>query len=282
MFMNTGIETKKCTICSGGFEITDEDKKFYETLSPTFNGQKYPIPSPSLCPHCRQRRRLSHRNERTLYKRKCSLSGRDIVCIYSPNVTFPVYDHKAFFSEAWDPLNYGKDLDFTKSFFENYKLLADVAPHIMNYSMDNENSDYGNLSSWNKNCYLCFESDSNDSCFYCEYTFRSKNVHDCSYSTTNSECYSCCDIRNCYNLLFSLNCHNTKNSYFLDNCENCEFCFMSSNLVGKKYLFENIELSQEEYEKKISQLDFSSHKKIQLLSEQFQKMKTLSLQKYIH
>ena len=98
MFMNTGIETKKCTICRGGFEITDEDMRFYERASPTFNGKKYLIPPPKLCPSCRRIRRMTFRNEGKLYKRKCALTQKDIVTIYSEDKNIIVYDNEVWYS----------------------------------------------------------------------------------------------------------------------------------------------------------------------------------------
>jgi Zn ribbon nucleic-acid-binding protein len=65
------IQVKSCKNCNSSFEITDKDLEFYEKVSPSFNGKKYLIPSPTFCPDCRQQRRLTFRNERKLYKRKC-------------------------------------------------------------------------------------------------------------------------------------------------------------------------------------------------------------------
>lgn len=67
----TIIQTKSCRRCQKSFDMSDEDIKFYEKISPTFNGTKFAIPSPTLCPACRGMRRLSFRNERNLYKRTC-------------------------------------------------------------------------------------------------------------------------------------------------------------------------------------------------------------------
>ena len=78
------VESKTCRKCQAGFPITDKDLEFYDKVSPNFGGKKYSIPSPTLCPDCRQQRRLSFRNERKLYKRKCDATGKDIVSIYAP------------------------------------------------------------------------------------------------------------------------------------------------------------------------------------------------------
>jgi hypothetical protein len=65
------VETKKCRLSDREFFVTDKDLEFYEKVSPVFAGKKYQIPSPKLSPDERQKRRLSWRNERILYKRKC-------------------------------------------------------------------------------------------------------------------------------------------------------------------------------------------------------------------
>jgi len=62
---------KTCKKCSTHFEITSSDLEFYKKISPKFDGKVFEIPTPTLCPECRQQRRLSFRNERNLYKRDC-------------------------------------------------------------------------------------------------------------------------------------------------------------------------------------------------------------------
>ena len=115
------IEAKQCRKCNSNFEITDKDLEFYKKISPVFNGEKFQIPTPSLCPDCRQQRRLSFRNERKLYKRKCDATGENIISIYSPDKEFIVYEQSFWWSDKWSPLDYWKDFDFSKSFFEQFK-----------------------------------------------------------------------------------------------------------------------------------------------------------------
>jgi hypothetical protein len=110
------VERKVCKISGAEFPIYKSDMEFYDKISPVFNGVKYSIPTPTLCPEERQRRRLMFRNERKLYKRKCDASGKDIISIYSPDKFYKVYDQKFWWSDAWDPMDYGRDFDFDKRF----------------------------------------------------------------------------------------------------------------------------------------------------------------------
>ena len=102
----TLVETKSCKHCGASFPITDKDLEFYDKVSPVFAGKKYQIPTPAFCPDCRQQRRLSFRNERKLYKRKCDLTGKDIISIYSPDKVYTVYEQSEWWSDKWDPLDY--------------------------------------------------------------------------------------------------------------------------------------------------------------------------------
>jgi len=99
---------KSCKNCSQTFEITPDDLTFYDKISPIFNNKKYSVPPPSLCPDCRQKRRLAFRNERKLYKRKCDATGKEIISMYSPDKPFKVYDQTEWWSDRWNALDYGK------------------------------------------------------------------------------------------------------------------------------------------------------------------------------
>ncbi|MFA6918180.1 MAG: hypothetical protein WC285_05130 [Candidatus Gracilibacteria bacterium] len=251
---------KICKKSGVAFSISDEDKAFYEKMN---------VPLPTLCPDERQKRRLAWRNERTLHRRKCSGSGRSIVCMYPENTPFPVYDHSYFFSDKWNGLAFGREFDFNRPFFEQFSELFQVVPRILNYSVSNENAEYGNLSSWNKDCYMLFESDNNRDSLYCENTFRSLNLVDCSFCKECQLCYQCIDIYDCYELRYSLNCKNCSSSWFLKNCIGCKNCFGSVNLRNKEYYFLNEKLIKDEYEAKMAALDLQSFQSVNKLFVDF-------------
>jgi hypothetical protein len=140
-----------CAHCRQTFEITDDDLKFYDRISPVFNGKKYSITPPTLCPDCRQQRRAAHLNELNLYKRTCDLTGKMIISNFSPDNSHKVYNQESWYSDAWDPLSYGRDIDWNRSFFEQYKELCDAIPYpalFTGYKYD-ENADYTNYSGKN-------------------------------------------------------------------------------------------------------------------------------------
>jgi len=72
------VQWKTCAVSGQEFAIYQSDLDFLEKISPVFGGKKYLIPTPTLCPEERQRRRLLFRNERKFYKRKCDATGQTI------------------------------------------------------------------------------------------------------------------------------------------------------------------------------------------------------------
>jgi hypothetical protein len=91
--------------------------------------KRYLIPPPTLCPDCRAQRRLSFRNERKLYKRKCDATGKDIVSIYSPDKPYTVYHQDSWWSDSWDQMDYGRGFDFSSGAMEQMGELMNEVPH---------------------------------------------------------------------------------------------------------------------------------------------------------
>lgn len=63
---------------------------------------------------------LGFRNQNKLYKRKCDISDKEIVSMFSAEVPFPVYDKPLWFSDNWNPGKYGLKIDFEVPFFDQY------------------------------------------------------------------------------------------------------------------------------------------------------------------
>jgi len=100
------VEIKICKQCNIEFKITNKDLEFYKKISPKFDGKIFEIPSPSFCPDCRLQRRLSFRNEKSLYRRKCDATWKDIISMFSPDKNYKVVSQDYWWSDKWDALDY--------------------------------------------------------------------------------------------------------------------------------------------------------------------------------
>lgn len=240
---------KNCKQCTKQFEIRPQDLEFYK---------KFDAPEPNLCPPCREQRRLSFRNETSLWKNKCGLCDKDIVTSYAPDTLFPKYCSDCFYGDKWNALDYGIDFDFSKSFMEQYKDLQNKIPRLCLLTMNCENCDYTSYTADCKNCYLVAAGEKSEDCYYSKLCQNNNDIIDSDYVWDSELCYGCINISKCYQCF---------NSYQLDNCSECHFCFdlrgckkclFSYNLRNKEYYIFNKQHTKEEYEAKLKELNLNN------------------------
>ncbi len=271
---------KNCKHCGIEFEIYDEDLKFYEKVSPVFGDKKFLIPPPTFCPDCRQMRRLTYRNERNFYHRKCDLTGADMISVYSPEFKGKVYSQEAWHSDKWDPLSYGRNFDFSRPFFDQFLELSLECPRICVVNMSNENSVYTNHSAYNKNCYMCINTGYSEDLLYCSnYNLYNKDCVDCLAIQHCEMCYFCTHVKRSQFCTYLYECEGCIECDFCYDCNDCKNCFGCFNLRHKQYLIFNEQYSPEEYKKKLSSLKPRIWDEYMKMFEEFKKLKA---EKAIH
>ena len=273
---------KQCKQCQVQYEITQEDLAFYDKISPEFNWKKYQIPAPTLCPNCRTQLRFSFRNFFKLYHRKSDLTGKQMISMYDKDASFPVYELHEWWSDDWDPLEYWKEIDFSKSIFDQIMVLHKTVPRMNIMNSRCENTDYCNLSATSKNCYLVFWNVWNEDCCYGHIVWQSKNCFDCLYVYKSEYCYQCIDWVECYNICFSVNTDNCSDSKFLINCANCKDCFWCVWLRAKQYMIFNEQYSKEDYELKLSEFNSWNYKIIEFAQKKVNSLISKEIVKYYH
>lgn len=273
---------KACQDCRQTFEISLDDLKFYEKISPVFNGKKYLLPPPTFCPDCRHQRRISWRNERSLYYRKCSKTGKKIMAMYPENAIFPVYDNDVWWGDSWDELAYGREPDFNRPFFEQIKELHDQVPHfaLAVAKPTIENSDYVNHAGYLKNCYLVYNTDYAERCMYSKGVNRCFDCLDCFKIYDCEACYECMNSYNCKFCTYTWDSYNSSECNFSFNLIGCHNCFLCANLRNQEYCFQNEKLSPEEWQHRVQETKgtFTNEE----LLDKLEKLKTTVPLKYMN
>ena len=256
-------ETKICQNCKKEFVIEPEDFDFY---------QKIKVPAPTFCPECRLIRRMIFRNERSLYKRKCDAPdhNEDIISIYSPDKPLKIYDQKYWWSDSWDPMEYGRDYDFSKPFFEQFNELLMAVPRPPSIGSNNINSDYTNYGIYNKNCYLIVSAEKNEDCLYGHRLFFNRDCVDCENIHSSELCYQCFQCINCYKCIFSQRLENCNDLFFCFDCRNCQNCFSCVGLRNKQYHIFNKPYTKEQYFSKLKEFGLDYYSKSLRLKEEFE------------
>ncbi|MFA4975560.1 MAG: hypothetical protein WC577_02665 [Candidatus Paceibacterota bacterium] len=258
------FETKVCQNCKKNFTIEPDDFSFYEKMK---------VLPPTFCPECRLIRRMTWRNERNLYKRKNNTPENDaeILSMYSSDSPYIIYDKEYWWSDKWDPLKYGREYNFQKSFFEQFNELLKIVPLQSLQLMNSVKSQYCNYIDNNKNCYLVFGTGFSENTRYSNKSSFSKDSQDLLGSTHNELCFDLMDCFNCFNLVSSENCISCMDSVFLYGCRNCNDCFGCTNLVNKSYCFFNEQLDKKEYIEKVKSLGLENSINIEKVKQKFEK-----------
>ncbi len=266
-------ESKICQNCKQSFVIEAEDFAFYERMN---------VPPPTFCPDCRLQRRLVWRNERTLYKRKCDLCKTDRLAVYPSSTAFPVFCPQCFWSDRWNPMEFGIKLDFSKPFFEQYReLLQKVPRQGLMHEVSIQDATYANYVDESRNVYLSYSVIKNsENVFYSKNVDKSRWVFD-SFDVTNSEhCYQMIAGDKNYGCTFAYFSRECIDCSFVYDCVNCRNCFLCTNLRNKEFYIENKPYSKEEYVNKVSEMRQGGFSAEENLKKQFSDLCARAIYKY--
>ncbi len=243
-------ETKKCQNCKNDFIIEADDFSFYEKMQ---------VPAPTFCPMCRAQRRMSWRNENSLFKRKSDFSGEEIFSAFSPDSQVKVYEKDIWVSDKWDPMDYARSYDFSFTFFEQFKNLLYTVP-LKNLNVVNGvNSDYSNNMTDPHSCYLCFNGKGAEDCMYSNGLNLLKDCIDTSHCSKSEKCYESFWLTSCSNVIFSSQCTSSFDISFCRDCSGCHDCFGCAGLRKKEFCIFNEQYSKEEYKEKIKEFNINSY-----------------------
>lgn len=265
-------ESRTCQNCKNAFAIQPEDFSFYEKMK---------VPPPTWCPQCRLIRRLVWRNERALYHRTCSLCEQSIIAMYPEDAPFPVYCKDCWFSDKWDATKYGRDYDFSRPFFSQFRDLLNAVPQIALQATSSPGSDYVNQVTNCKNCYLITSGNDNEECMYCYRVLNSKNTLDSIFIRNVEYSYQCSQSTIVSNSLFCDDCADSTNLYFCSDVRGSSECFMSSNLRMRSYVFRNKQLTADEFAQEMKKIDMGSYAKLEAYRAEYRELCNTRLYTYM-
>ncbi len=252
-----------CKQCAQRFNIEKEDIGFYRMLR---------VPPPLLCPRCRVRTRRAFTNYTTFFKKKCNVPGHNEMLISQipEGGPSPIFDFDYYWSGDWDPMNYGSSFDEKKQFFEQFDNIKKQVPQAANtgdpMSVDSEYAAYGVQL---KNCYYVFGGMNAENVQYGNWPMHSRDDVDVLVSWSSDKCFDIVHVRDCYHCFFTYFSKYCLESAFLYDCRNCEYCFGCVNLRNKKYNFFNTQLSEEEYERKMEEINLGNASELERWKDKF-------------
>lgn len=262
---------KQCQNCKKDFIIKTEDFLFYEKMK---------VSPPTFCPICRNKRRMSWRNERSLYKRICDGTQQSIITMFSPEEQLTVYERDYWWKENFNPLDYGKDFDFAKTLFLQFRELFNKVPLPSLLNENVVNSSYCNCVHNTKNGYLLFASMITENVFYSTRVINAKDSLDLLGGFNQDVCYENIMCDKSQHLFFSERSAECLDSLFLSDCRNLNNCLGCVNLRNVSHHIFNKPYTKEEYKKIISNLNLGSYENLQKFKKEFIEFKGKLPKKY--
>lgn len=239
---------QECRTCGRTFIFSKEEQQILKDTSLKLKGKIYELSTPKDCGECRMKHLLRFHNDTNLYKNTCVGSQKEILAAYHPDSSVKVMDYELWFSDSFAPLQYGRDYDFSRPFFVQFKELQQEVPRLNISVNDLENSPYVNGAGYIKDSYLVFNAAHDERCYYSYGIFQSDNCADMAFSNSMTLCYESIDCESCYNCSYIQNTKHCKDSYFLYDCRNCTSCIGCFGLRNKEYYVYNQPVSKEKYE----------------------------------
>lgn len=272
-----------CTTCSATFTVSEEEKNFLQKISPIYGAQKFEIPEPTNCPLCRLAARTSQRNEQNMYHNTSAITKKPLIALYSPDTEwgkkYKIVTHEEWWSENWDGLNYGRDFDFSRTFFDQFHDLCLEIPHVNLIQIANDNCPFTTGTAYCKNCHLINCSENCEDCCYGKLIQTSRDIIDSDYIYDSELLYECFNVKNCNNCIYTSYSQNCFDCGFSENLKGCKNCFLSTNLNNKEYYFMNEPCAKEDYAKKVQEF-LSTHDNVTRAKEILKKLREQRVHKY--
>lgn len=215
-------------------------------------------------------RRFLFRNERIFYKRNCGLCQKEVITIFSPEVKRNVVCQSCWWSDKWDPLDYGREYDFSRPFFEQYHELWSEVPVPALFNENCLTSPYTNHTNDAKDSYLVFGGSFIENTAYAARIAYIKDSMEVTAGSKVELCYddiACNGVQKVFYSTRSEQCHD---SYFLKDCKNVEHSFGCVNLRNKQYHIFNEPYTREAYQEKLKEFKLGDYDSVEKLRQEFE------------
>lgn len=262
-----------CKASGEKFEISDKEIEFCKKMG---------FPLPTLSPTERFRELMAFRNEWKLYRRKCDATGEEILSAYAKDSPYKVYKNSVWWGDTWDATEYGRDYDFNKTFFEQFKELQLAVPHEGTSIFNCENCDYNGHIRESRNCYLNSLVAKCEDLYYSYWMVNDKNVFDSMNTNDSTLCYYCAKVNNSYGCAFLEEANNCTDCYFCYQVHGCKNCIFSSNIANKSYYAFDKKCTKEEFEEIKKKYINGSFKSLEEGKKVFEEMRKNAKQRAVH
>lgn len=247
-----------CVLTGEKWLMTDEEIGWYK---------KFNVPPSKLAPETRRRFLFGFPVGLAAWYKTHAETGQKILSCVHQDSLFKILPDKEWVDRDFSRIE--PVLEANQSFFEQFKKMAYTIPVAARRDDGSNINTLGFHVLLCQDSYLMFCSGSMKHCFNSAFSF------DCEESVEVLNSVGCFNsaylsrVFNSNNCIFSLESRGCDQCAFLFDCRNCRDCFGATNKQNKQYMFFNEQLSKEEYQKRISQIDLSSSGQFEIQKNKF-------------
>lgn len=239
---------KICRVTGKPFEVKEQEQELLARAGHLHHLIKEAFPLPDIHPLEHLRMLFAMSSTTSLYQTKSAISGQSQISRFDPALPYKICTYDEFFSDAVDNTAFGRNYDFSRSFFEQWHELSQSVYLCPLNNNNAVNSPYANGAGNVKNCYLVSAAFNSEDCLYGTDISKCSSCVHCVKIQDSQECYMCADLQQCYGCFYAQHLRSSSEciaSYDLVGCKNCIGCV---GLRYQEYCIYNEQKTKEEYD----------------------------------
>ncbi|MFH1315040.1 MAG: hypothetical protein ABIH67_01455 [Candidatus Uhrbacteria bacterium] len=246
-----------CALTGEKWMMDEEEISWYK---------KFNVPPHPWSPLTRMKQLASFYTIYQFWYQKHPETGKDIVTGVHPGSGWKVLPDKEWFDRDFADNNFEPNLSLPV--FEQMAKFKEMIPMPATKVVEVPENSLSLASLGETNDFFTLAVRGQNNCYAIDALDLESSL-DIVVGSSISNSYQVTQSHRIHNSKFIYYCFDCINSLFLFDCRNCENCFGATNKRYKKYLWFNEQLTQDEYEKRIAEVDLSCRSKMKEWKDKF-------------
>lgn len=249
-----------CALTGEKWIMTDEEIGWY---------RKFNVPPSKLSPLARMKTLYGYFIVFDIWYNRHFENGKPIISNIHPSTEISVLPDNEWFAKDFSEINLKVVLN--SSFFNQLYKLSRLVPRAAGYNFVPPKNSLAFLSFGDQDSFFVLASNSTR-CTSCTNVYHAEDSAECAMTYSVKKSCNILHSDRIYNSAFVRESYDCLNCYFVFDCRNCEYCFGATNQRHKKYLWFNEQLTENEWQKRFSEISLLSFEKRECLEKQFHEL----------
>ena len=247
---------RTCEITGQTWDMTEEEIGWYK---------KFNVPPSRVAPHTRWQLAIGFYIGYQWWWNKHWETGEPVLSGVHPATGLKVLPDKEWFNHDFSKDEQGYSPE--QPFFDQFRQLQLQIPIMATRNFEETKNSIAMVSSGDINSYFVLACETKDSL----YSVSAETEGSClvNWSKNAIDSFYVSDSDEVFNSQYVFDSAQVMDSSFVFGCKDIRNCFFATNQSHKQYLWYDKQLTQEEYEKRISKIDFTCRSTLEKYEKEF-------------